>query len=288
VLELIQSTPGFALGLALVFGLLVGSFLNVVILRLPPRLEWQWRRDSREILELPEHYEPAPPGIVVQRSACPKCGHKLAPWENIPLLSFMLLRGRCRGCGTAISWQYPAVELITGLLFAACVWRFGAGPEALAAIVFTGLLVAMSGIDLRTTLLPDQLTYPLLWIGLGLSTMTLFVSPTQAIFGALAGYLSLWSVYWVFKKLTGKEGMGHGDFKLLAALGAWCGASGILPIVLMSSFIGAIVGSLWIGLRGQDRATPIPFGPYLAAAGWVQLMWGPQLVQAYRGLSGLG
>lgn len=287
MLETIQASAALSAGLALLFGLLVGSFLNVVILRLPPRLEWQWRRDSREILELPEHYEPAPPGIVVQRSACPKCGHKLAPWENLPLLSFVLLRGKCRGCGTPISWQYPIVELVTGLMFAACAWRFGVGTEGIAAMAFSGFLVALTGIDLRTTLLPDQLTYPLLWTGLGLATMTLFVSPVQAIFGALAGYLSLWSVYWGFKLLTGKEGMGHGDFKLLAALGAWCGVAGILPIVLMSSFIGAIVGSLWIGLRGQDRATPIPFGPYLAAAGWVQLMWGPQILQAYRDWSGL-
>ena len=285
--EALQASAALSAAVALAFGLLVGSFLNVVILRLPPRLEWQWRRDSREILELPEHYEPAPPGIVVQRSACPKCGHKLAPWENIPVLSFLMLRGQCRGCGSPISWQYPLVELATGLLFAACMWRFGFSAEGLAALVFTGLLVAMSGIDLRTTLLPDQLTYPLLWIGLGLATMTLFVSPVQAIFGALAGYLSLWSVYWAFKLLTGKEGMGHGDFKLLAALGAWCGVGGILSIVLMSSMIGAIVGSLWIGLRGRDRATPIPFGPYLAAAGWVQLMWGPQLLQAYRDFTGL-
>ena len=285
--EALQASAALSAAVALAFGLLVGSFLNVVILRLPPRLEWQWRRDSREILELPEHYEPAPPGIVVQRSACPKCGHKLAPWENIPVISFLMLRGQCRGCGSPISWQYPLVELATGLLFAACMWRFGFSAEGLAALVFTGLLVAMSGIDLRTTLLPDQLTYPLLWIGLGLATMTLFVSPVQAIFGALAGYLSLWSVYWAFKLLTGKEGMGHGDFKLLAALGAWCGVGGILSIVLMSSMIGAIVGSLWIGLRGRDRATPIPFGPYLAAAGWVQLMWGPQLLQAYRDFTGL-
>lgn len=285
--EAIQASAALSAGLALLFGLLVGSFLNVVILRLPPRMEWQWRRDSREILELPEHYEPAPPGIVVQRSACPKCGHKLAPWENLPLLSFVLLRGKCRGCGTPISWQYPIVELVTGLLFAACVLRFGLGLEAYAAMAFSGLLVALTGIDLRTTLLPDQLTYPLLWIGLGLATMTLFVSPVQAIFGALAGYLSLWSVYWGFKLLTGKEGMGHGDFKLLAALGAWCGVAGILPIVLMSSFIGAIVGTTWLALRGQDRATPIPFGPYLAAAGWVQLMWGPQILAAYRAWSGL-
>ncbi|HEX4853475.1 A24 family peptidase [Arenimonas sp.] len=287
MLELIQATPGFALGLALVFGLLVGSFLNVVILRLPPWLEWEWRKTSREMLELPEPYEPAPPGIVVQGSACPKCGHKLAPWENIPVLSWIALRGRCRGCGGAISIQYPVVELVTGLLFAACVWRFGASPEALAAMVFTGFLVALAGIDLRTTLLPDQLTLSLLWIGLGLSTVTLFTSPSQAIFGAMAGYLSLWTVYKLFKWLTGKEGMGYGDFKLLAALGAWCGATAILPIVLISSLIGAVVGTLWITWRGADRATPIPFGPYLAAAGWVQLLWGAQLIQAYRDISGL-
>jgi len=287
MLDLIQSTSGLALGLALVFGLLVGSFLNVVILRLPPWLEWDWRKTSREMLELPEPYEPAPPGIVVQGSACPKCGHKLAPWENIPVLSWLALRGRCRGCGGAISAQYPIVELVTGLLFAACVWRFGAGPEALAAMAFTGFLVALAGIDLRTTLLPDQLTLSLLWIGLGLSTITLFTSPSQAIFGAIAGYLSLWTVYKLFKWLTGKEGMGYGDFKLLAALGAWCGATAILPIVLISSLIGAVVGTIWITWRGADRATPIPFGPYLAAAGWVQLMWGPQLIQAYRSFSGL-
>ncbi|WP_460456242.1 prepilin peptidase [Arenimonas alkanexedens] len=286
-MELIQATPGLALGLALVFGLLVGSFLNVVILRLPPWLEWEWRKSSREMLELPEPYEPAPPGVVVQGSACPKCGHKLAPWENIPVLSWVILRGRCRGCGGAISAQYPLVELITGLMFAACVWRFGAGPEALAAMGFTGFLVALAGIDLRTTLLPDQLTLSLLWIGLGLSTITLFTSPSQAIFGAMAGYLSLWTVYKLFKWLTGKEGMGYGDFKLLAALGAWCGASAILPIVLISSVIGAVVGTIWISWRGADRATPIPFGPYLAVAGWVQLLWGPQLIQAYRSFSGL-
>ncbi len=287
MLELVQATPGLALGLALVLGLLVGSFLNVVILRLPPWLEWEWRKSSREMLELPEPYEPAPPGVVVKSSACPKCGHKLAAWENIPVLSWVILRGRCRGCGGPISIQYPLVELATGLLFAACVWRFGAGPEALAAMVFTGFLIALAGIDLRTTLLPDELTLGLLWIGLGLSTITLFTSPSQAIFGAIAGYLSLWTVYKLFKWMTGKEGMGYGDFKLLAALGAWCGATAILPIVLISSLVGAVIGTIWISWRGADRATPIPFGPYLAIAGWVQLMWGPQLIQAYRDISGL-
>ena len=288
MIEVLQASAALSAAVALAFGLLVGSFLNVVILRLPPRLEWQWRRDSREMLELPEADEALPPGIVVKSSACPKCGHRLAPWENLPLLSFALLRGRCRGCGTAISWQYPAVELLTAVLFAACIHRFGVGPEGLAALVFTGLLVAMAGIDLRTQLLPDQLTYPLLWIGLAVATVSLFVPPVQAIVGALVGYLSLWSVYWAFKLLTGKEGMGHGDFKLLAALGAWCGAWAILPIVLMSSLIGAVVGSLWLWLRGADRATPIPFGPYLAVAGWLQLLYGGQILQAYRSVTGLG
>src|SRR5690606_5418928 len=194
--------------------------------------------------------------------------------ENIPLLSFLILRGRCRGCGTAISWQYPFVELLTGVLFAACVLRFGANPEALAAMVFTGLLIALAGIDLRTTLLPDALTYILLWLGLLLSMMTMFVGPVQAIQGAAVGYLSLWSVYWLFKLLTGKEGMGHGDFKLLAALGAWCGLAGILPIVLISAVAGAVIGGAWLALRGRERATPIPYGPFLAIAGWIQLMWG--------------
>jgi leader peptidase (prepilin peptidase) / N-methyltransferase len=288
MVEELQASAGLALGLAFVFGLLVGSFLNVVILRLPPWLEWHWRRDSRELLELPEADEARPPGIVVQSSACPKCGHRLAAWENIPLLSFALLRGRCRGCGTAISWQYPAVELLTGLAFAACVWRFGIAPEALAAMAFSALLIAMSGIDLRTTLLPDQLTFALLWLGLGVATVGLFVPPVQALWGAIIGYLSLWSVYQGFKLLTGKEGMGFGDFKLLAALGAWCGGWAILPIVLMSSFIGAIVGSLWLGLRGADRATPIPFGPYLAVAGWVQLLWGAEILHLYRSWTGIG
>lgn len=288
MLSLLAAQPALAAGLALALGLLIGSFLNVVILRLPPRLEWQWRRDAREFLELPEQYDPAPPGIVVQRSACPKCGHKLAPWENVPLLSFLLLRGRCRGCGTGISWQYPVVELVTGLLFAACVLRFGVGPEALAAMAFSALLVAMSGIDLRTTLLPDDLTLPLLWIGLLVSTTTLFVGPVDAIFGAAAGYLSLWAVNAAFRRIAGKEGMGQGDFKLLAALGAWCGLQGILPIVLIASFIGAVVGSTWLLARGKDRSTPLPFGPYLAIAGWIQLGWGQALRDAFFALTSPG
>jgi leader peptidase (prepilin peptidase)/N-methyltransferase len=288
VLELLAATPALAIASAFAFGLLVGSFLNVVILRLPLRLQWQWERDSRELLELPAQAEAkAPPGIVVERSHCPKCGHAITAWENIPLLSFLALRGRCRGCGTQISWQYPAVELITGILFALVVCKFGVATQALAALVFTGFLVAMSGIDLRTTLLPDGLTLPLVWMGLLLSLVPLFATPSQAILGAVVGYLSLWSVYWGFKLLTGKEGMGYGDFKLLAAIGAWCGVSAILPVLLLSSFVGAIVGSAWLLIKGRDRATQIPFGPYLAVAGWIQLFWGGDLLRAYMDLVGL-
>ena len=272
--------PGAAMTAAFVFGLLVGSFLNVVILRLPARLEWQWKQDARELLDVTA-YEPPPPGIVVESSHCPKCNHKLAPWENLPLVSFLLLRGKCRSCGTPISWQYPMVELLTGLLFVACVWRFGSTNEAFMALVFTGLLIPAAGIDLRTTWLPDQLTLPLLWIGLLVSTISMYVSPAQAILGAAAGYLSLWSVYQLFKLATGKEGMGFGDFKLLAALGAWCGRKAILTILLISSLVGAVIGSLWLLTRGKDRSTQIPFGPYLAIAGWIQFFSGVDLLDMY-------
>ncbi len=290
MLTLLQTTPALAIATAGIFGLLVGSFLNVVILRLPLRMQWQWEQDSREILGLSsdndnEGTNPAPPGIVVESSHCPKCGHKLAAWENIPLVSFLALGGKCRGCKTPISWQYPLVEAFTGILFALVVWRFGVSWQAAAALVATGMFVAMSGIDIRTTLLPDSLTLPLLWFALLLSLAPVFVAPDQAILGAVVGYLSLWSVYWLFKLLTGKEGMGFGDFKLLAAIGAFCGWKAILPVVLMSSVIGAIVGSVLLAVQGRDRATPIPFGPYLAAAGWVQLLFGETLLGAYLHLA---
>ena len=190
-------------------------------------------------------------------------------------------------CKAPISIQYPLVELLTGLLFLACVWRFGFGWKGFGAIVLTAYLIALSGIDLRTRLLPDQLTLPLLWLGLVASVENLFVGQKSALLGAMAGYLSLWSVYWVFKQLTGKEGMGHGDFKLLAALGAWTGLAGVLPTVLISSLVGAVIGSIWLMAKGKDKATPIPFGPYLAVAGWISFFWGGQLVGAYMRFSGL-
>jgi leader peptidase (prepilin peptidase)/N-methyltransferase len=283
----LDQNPALGYPMAAGLGLLVGSFLNVVILRLPKRLEWQWERDSREILGEPEAYDPPPPGIVVERSHCPHCKRQLSWYENIPVFSWVIQRGHCRGCGTGISLQYPLVELLTMLLFVACVWRFGFGWQGFGAILLTCFLIALAGIDLRTRLLPDQLTLPLLWLGLIASVENLYMGPKAALLGAMAGYLSLWSVYWVFKQLTGKEGMGHGDFKLLAALGAWVGLQGILPTVLLSSLVGAIIGSIWLAAKGRDRATPIPFGPYLAIAGWVAFFWGQSLVDGYLRLSGL-
>ncbi|NZA28358.1 prepilin peptidase [Luteimonas sp. SJ-92] len=279
--------PGLGFPAAAGFGLLVGSFLNVVILRLPRRLEWQWKRDSREILEEPELYDPPPPGIVVERSHCPHCGHQLAWYENIPVFSWLALRGRCRSCSAPISIQYPLVELLTMLLVVACVWRFGFGWQGFGAIVFTCFLIALSGIDLRTQLLPDQLTLPLMWLGLIAASDNLFMPAKPALLGAMVGYASLWTVWWLFKQLTGKEGMGHGDFKLLAALGAWCGLVGILPIILLSAVAGAVIGSAWLAMKGRDRATPIPFGPFLAIAGWVVFMWGADLMALYARYTGL-
>ena len=277
-----------ALGYPLVagLGLLVGSFLNVVILRLPRRMEWEWKRDARETLGEPELYDPPPPGIVVERSHCPHCGHQLSWYENIPVLSWVALRGRCRSCKAPISVQYPAVELVTALLCLACVWQFGFGWQGFGACLLSCFLVALSGIDLRTQLLPDSLTLPLMWLGLIASLDNLYMPAKPALLGAIAGYVSLWSVWWLFKQVTGKEGMGHGDFKLLAALGAWVGLAGVLPIILLSSLVGAGVGSIWLCAKGRDRATPIPFGPYLAVAGWIVFMWGEQLVGAYRDYAG--
>ena len=286
-MSFLDQNPILGYPAAAMFGLAVGSFLNVVILRLPPRLEWQWRRDSREVLGEPDLYDPPPPGIVVEPSHCPHCKHRLSWWENIPVLSYVALRGRCRNCKTPISPQYPLVELVTMLLVLACVWRFGFGWRGFGAMLLSSVLVALSGIDLRTRLLPDQLTLPLMWLGLIACIENLYIGQKSALLGVMAGYFSLWSVYWLFKQLTGKEGMGHGDFKLLAALGAWVGLKGILPTILVSSLTGAIVGSIWLAAKGRDRATPIPFGPYLAFAGWITFFWGQELVDGYLRLSGL-
>jgi len=277
--------PGVAVALAGVLGLLVGSFLNVVILRLPPRLMHQWREQSREVLELDNaEAEPPPPGLVWQASHCPQCKHPLGALENIPVVSWLVLRGRCKHCGAKISAQYPLVELLTGICSLIIVWKFGMSWPAATGLLFTWALIALAGIDVRTQLLPDQITLPLLWLGLLIALVPLYVDTPAAILGAAIGYLSLWSVYWGFKLLTGKEGMGYGDFKLLGALGAWMGPWALLPIILLSSLIGAVVGTVLLAVQGRDRATPIPFGPFLAAAGWVQFVFGSEILVLYRHL----
>lgn len=278
-----------ALGYPIVagLGLLLGSFLNVVILRLPKRLEWEWKRDALDELGQGDLYDLPPPGIVVEPSHCPHCQHKLSWYENIPVFSWLALRGRCRSCKAPISIQYPAVELLTMLLVVASVWRFGFGWQGFGASLLGCFLIAGAGMDLRTKLLPDQITLVLLWLGLIASVDNLFVPAKAAIAGAVLGYVSLWTVYWVFKQLTGKVGMGHGDFKLLAALGAWTGYKALLPIALMSSLVGAIIGSIFLMVQGRDRNTQIPFGPYLAIAGWIVFMWGDVIIGTYMRMSGL-
>lgn len=264
-----------------VLGLAVGSFLNVVILRLPMMLEREWHSQCRELLELPPEATSERFDLIYPASHCPKCGHKIKAIENIPLLSYLFLRGKCSGCGVKIPIRYPVIEATTGLLSAIVAWHFGFGWEAGAALLLTWALISLTVIDFDHKLLPDNITLPFLWIGLIVSLFTLFTDSASAIIGALVGYLSLWSVYKLFKLLTGKEGMGYGDFKLLAMLGAWMGWQFILPIILLSSVVGAIVGVTLIVVRGRDRNIPIPFGPYLATAGWIALLWGDQIIQSY-------
>jgi leader peptidase (prepilin peptidase)/N-methyltransferase len=277
-------SPGAAIALAGVVGLLVGSFLNVVILRLPARLMHEWKQQSRELLELDAtDAQAAPPGIVREPSHCPHCKHPLGALENIPLVSWLVLRGRCRHCAASISIQYPLVELLSGICSALVVWKFGPTWQSAAALIFTWTLIALAGIDLHTQLLPDQMTLPLLWLGLLLSLLPMFIDAKASIMGAAIGYLSLWSIYWLFKLSTGKEGMGHGDFKLLAALGAWMGIGALLPIVLLSSLVGAIVGGTYLAVRGHHRATPIPFGPFLASAGWLWFIADRVVTDWYQG-----
>jgi leader peptidase (prepilin peptidase)/N-methyltransferase len=275
------------IALAGMLGLLIGSFLNVVILRLPARMAAAWQREAREVLQLEAEEAPLPPGIVREPSHCMHCQHRLSALDNIPLLSWLVLRGRCRYCGTRISAQYPLVELLCGVLSAVVVWKFGPTWAAAGGLLLTWTLIACAGIDVRTQLLPDQLTLPLLWLGLILALVPLFVGAKSAILGAAIGYLSLWSVYWLFKLLTGKEGMGYGDFKLLAALGAWMGPLAMLPVILLSSLIGAVVGGSMILARRHQAQVPIPFGPFLAAAGWVWLVAGDVLLHGYLRLTGL-
>jgi leader peptidase (prepilin peptidase)/N-methyltransferase len=267
-----------------VFGLCIGSFLNVVILRLPPMLERQWRADSAEMLGLPAQPEETPRlTLSSPRSRCPKCQHVIRWYENIPVLSWLWLRARCSACKAPIPARYPFIEVLTGLLFAATAWQVGPQPVLLAWCAFVATLVALSGIDWDTTLLPDSLTFPLLWGGLVAAALGWTVPLPQAVWGAVLGYLSLWSVYWFFKLATGKEGMGAGDFKLLAALGAWLGWSMILPIVLGASVLGAVVG-IGMKLTGALReGRYVPFGPFLAGSALVVMLAGQPRVLGWLG-----
>lgn len=280
LIEGLQSSPGFLMLAAGIFGLCVGSFLNVVILRLPLMMERAWKREARALLEQPEVSESVL-SLWQPASTCPTCNTGIKPWHNLPLLSWLLLRGRCAACHAPISVQYPLVELTAALLSVACVWRFGWSSQLAAALIFTWTLLALTVIDLRTQLLPDDLTLPLVWGGLLLSLGSVFVPVQTAVIGAIAGYLTLWLVFQLFRLVTGKEGMGYGDFKLLAALGAWLGWQALPTVILLSSVVGAVVGIGLIVFRGHDRQIPIPFGPYLAVAGWITLMFGDALSQAY-------
>ncbi|MGH8353027.1 MAG: prepilin peptidase [Pseudomonas sp.] len=271
---------------ALLLGLLIGSFLNVVIHRLPKMMQRDWQAQAREILELPAEPDQQTFNLILPNSQCPHCGHEIKPWENIPVVSYLALRGKCSSCQAPISKRYPLVELACGLLSAYVAWHFGFGWQTSAMLLLTWGLLAMSLIDADHQLLPDSLVLPLLWLGLILNYFGLFTSLEDALWGAIAGYLSLWSVYWLFKLITGKEGMGFGDFKLLAMLGAWGGWQ-ILPLtILLSSLVGAVLGVIMLRLRNAETSTPIPFGPYLAIAGWIALLWGDQITGTYLQFAG--
>lgn len=290
MLELIgESAPAF-IAVVFVFTLLIGSFLNVVIYRLPIMMEREWRQQAEELTNTPPEQE-LPEGrfdLVAPRSRCPSCGALITALQNIPVISYLFLKGRCAKCKTPISARYPLVEMMTALLAATAAWHFGPGWEALMAIVLTLALVAITMIDADTQLIPDSIVLPLMWLGLAMSLFhapphegTLFISPSNAIVGAMAGYLTLWSIFWLFKLITGKDGMGYGDFKLLAALGAWLGWQQLPMIIMMSAVVGAVINISMIIAKGKDRSIPIPFGPYLAAAGWITMLWGETIKNTY-------
>ncbi len=277
------------LAIAAVFGLVVGSFLNVVIFRLPIRLEYEWRKEARALLAQSDADSgPEPLGLVFPPSRCSSCQTLIKPWHNIPLFGWLWLRGRCAACRAPISVQYPLMELACGFATALVIWRLGISWQAAAALLLTWSLLALAVIDARHRLLPDVMTLPLLWLGLALSLPGIFTETHSSILGAIGGYLSLWVVFQLFWLLTGKEGMGYGDFKLFAALGAWLGWQKLPLIILLASATGALVGGalMLTGRLADDRA--LPFGPYLAAAGWVALLWGDQLVGAYLHIADFG
>ena len=283
ILQLLESSPVFLVIATGALGLVVGSFLNVVIHRLPIMMNRAWTSECREHLgeTVPESEEQTRFNLLTPASRCPDCNHRISILENIPVISYLLLRGRCADCGAAISVRYPIVELTTALLSIITALHFGYSVQMLMALGFTWALVPLFLIDFDHQILPDSITLPLLWAGLVLSLFNVFVDAHSSIIGAVAGYLSLWSIYHLFRLVTGKEGMGYGDFKLLAAIGAWVGWQALPVVILFSSVLGAGIGILLILFKGRDHSQPIPFGPFLAAAGWMTLLWGNDIIQLY-------
>ncbi|KZK65831.1 methyltransferase [Shewanella baltica] len=293
----LNQSPWLFIALSFIFAATVGSFLNVVIHRFPVMMKREWQQECNQYLQ--EYHEdivkkigidqlnkpiddfPEKYNLVVPGSACPKCKTSIKPWHNLPVLGWLMLKGKCAACHAPISARYPIIEFITGLLIATLAWHFGPCWQFVFASILTFVLVALTGIDLDEMLLPDQMTLPLLWLGLIINLNHTFASPTDAISGAAAGYLSLWSIFWLFKILTGKEGMGYGDFKLLAVFGAWLGWQMLPLVILLSSLVGAVVGITMIVSKRLKQGNPIPFGPYIAAAGWIALLFGQQIVDWY-------
>lgn len=286
LLVLLETTPWVWIVVAVCLGLIIGSFLNVVIHRLPIMLEREWREHCAEIngatVAASEPYN-----LVVPRSRCPHCGHLIGALDNLPVLSYLVLRGRCRHCAARISLRYPLVELVSGILSGWLAWRFGFTWAASGALLLTWTLLALAVIDLDKQLLPDKITLPFLWLGLLFNLGNTFTDLRSAVIGAVAGYLALWCVYHLFRLLTGKHGMGYGDFKLFALLGAWLGWQRLPLIILIAAASGAVVGIALIVSRKSQRGVPIPFGPYLAIAGWIALVWGSQITRAYFSLWGM-
>ncbi len=297
ILLAMQSSPFLFITVIAIFGLLVGSFLNVVIFRYPIMLFREWEAMAIDVLKdrkfkltapkEPIDGQPKKFNLVVPRSACPKCGHKISAFENIPLISYLILGGKCRGCKTKITIRYPFIELLTGITFALCAWKFGYTWSLLVALIITAYFVSMSMIDIDHQILPDSMTLPLVWLALLAGYFNLYIPLTDAVIGAMAGYLILWSIYWLFKIITGKEGMGYGDFKLLAVIGALVGWQKLGIVVVLSAGVGAIIGGLMLAIQNKDSQTKIPFGPYLAIAGWLTFLWGDELLNAYLQWSGL-
>jgi len=281
-IEQLQNNSSFFYAVIIFLGLSVGSFLNVVIYRLPLMLEKEWTEQCHDFLQHDTNDETHEKfNLSYPASSCPQCDHKIRFWENIPVISYLILGGKCSNCKSHISFQYPLIEIITAVLSVAVAYHFGATLQTLAALILTWSLISLTLIDAQKQLLPDNITQPLLWLGIIINLSALFTSIESSIIGAITGYLILWSIYQLFKLVTGKEGMGYGDFKLLAVLGAWMGWEMLPLIIVLSSVVGAVIGIAMIAFKKHDKSVPIPFGPYLAIAGWIAFLWGAEINQAW-------